>query len=416
MFFKNFFKKNDFTPKEAFMRAFSTSSSEYLEIATKDDVLFAYLNCPTVRAIVDKKTELFSNFQLKEISPQGIELKNTPFLNVLAKPHPLYSEGEFWQTLGKQWELFDEVFIYVERANIGGLIAEGDTFLILTANDVKININEKYNPKEKNSNLIDSYDFYFKGKKLEFKPSEIIHVSKTALNSKNWESVDLRLKSCEGAINTILASYNVTTTLLNRNGGFFIFTNDAGDGGLEFNREIEKDEIENLQKDLKNYTFSRDGNNAIITNAKLKVQSISYPIKDMDLDNMNNRAITDICNVLNFPILALNSLNGSTFNNLEITDKKIYTDSIIPSWKIWEAVFNEQNFSLNTIKFDFSDINNLLDNKKIELETKKINDDIQINRYNNKLISLNELRVAIGLEEIAGGNYFFNSEEKNKKI
>jgi len=412
-FLDKIFKKESFIPRDAVMRGFSTYQGKYIDIKSKDDALTAYLLCPTVRAIVDKKAELFANFKLEEYTKSGVELENTPFLNVMAKPHPLYSEGEFWQTLSKQWDVFDEVFILINRENTGGLLKEGDTMLILPANDVKIKLNENYKPKlkkDENNKIVDYYEFNFKGRTIILQPYEVLHVSKTAINFKNYESADLRLQSCEGAINTILASYNVTNTLLNRNGGFFIFTNDAGDGGLEFNREIENTEIEKLQNDLKKYSFNRNEYNNIITNAKLKVQSISFPIKDMDLDGGTKRAVTDICNVLNYPIQALNNTDSSTYDNLTITDKKIYTDSIIPSWKIFENVFNGANLTLNEIEFDYSDISNLLEDKKTELETQKLNDEIQINRYKNGLITLNELRIEIGLDVVANGDALYISE------
>jgi hypothetical protein len=56
------------------------------------------------------------------------------------------------------------------------------------------------------------------------------------------------------------------------------------------------------------------------------------------------------------------------------------------------------------LKPDFDDIEVLQPDKKLEADTAKLNDEIQKQRYNDDLITLNQWLHEIGLEQIPGGD------------
>ena len=390
-----------------FFSGISLATSKYIQIDDKDDILLAYNINPTIRSIVDKKSDLFSKILIQEKNKADEILEDTPFLKVINNPHPFYSQNQFLFSLSKQLTLFGVCYIYVNRSNIGGLLTENDTMLVLPANDIEEIYSENIELKEikDKSDYLLGYKFYFQGKEIIFETYEIIKIGGTA-----FESLDIeKIQTLENAVNIISSAYNVRNTLQRRNGGFGILTNDQKTNAQDmFNSDIEKSEIDNLQKEIKKYNFNKNDYNFIITNVALKFQAITYPIKDMALMESVTQARIDICDVLNFPILALNDMSGSTFSNMETADKKIYTDSIIPMWELVQSEFNSALFTLNNIYFDYSHIESLKKNKKTEIETSQINDDLQINRFEKGIITYNEMRVAIGLEELSGGDYYYS--------
>lgn len=414
----NFFKltgdiANNIKDLELQFGGISDISSKYFEIDTKDDILTIYKTIPTIRAIIDKKAQMFTKVDIKEFKKDK-ELENTPFLNVIANPHPLYSENEFLETLAKQLYLFDEVFIYVNRTYINSYLKENDTFLILPANDVTANYQENINIKEIKSvsDYLINYTFDFQGKKIQFLPDEIIRISRTAL--KNITEVDLTMKSIEEDCNVLASSSNVVTTLYRRNGGFGILTNqNKSDGASMMNPNIEKSEIESLQNEFKRYSFSKRDFNMIISNANLKYQPISFPISSMEIPQNVKNAKANICDVLNFSILTLNSLEGATFNNKEIADKENYTNAIIPDWQLIEKSFNRQKLTPNKIVFDYTEIQNLITDKKTQIETNQLYDNQIINRFEKGLITKNEMLIALNLEPITGGDVYFSAPKQN---
>ena len=131
------------------------------------------------------------------------------------------------------------------------------------------------------------------------------------------------------------------------------------------------------------------------------------------LDENAMRAMTDIANVMNFEVLSLNSLDGSTYSNKENSDKDLINNSIIAMWDLLETALQKENLTPNTILVDYSHIPELQEDKVKEMEKIKINDEIQINRFNNNIITYNELRLALGLEEVPNGNYYKNDKIKN---
>jgi len=162
-------------------------AQNYLEINSKQDILTAYFNTPTLKAIVDRKAEVFSNFVIKELNSKGEELKNTPFLNVINNPHPLYSKGEFWQTISKQWDLFDEIYLFIIRKNssIGGTLKNGDAILILNGADLIPIINPNFNPINLNSQPILYYNYNINNSVIQIQPYDVIHIAKTSLSNTN---------------------------------------------------------------------------------------------------------------------------------------------------------------------------------------------------------------------------------------
>ncbi len=402
---KIFKNTTNFNSSSDFFSGMSLATSKYIQIDDKDDILLSYKINPTIRSIVDKKSDLFSKILIQEKNKADEILEDTPFLKVINNPHPFYSQNQFLFSLSKQLTLFGVCYIYVNRSNIGGLLTENDTMLVLPANDIEEIYSENINLKEiKNkSDYLLGYKFYFQGKEIIFETYEIIKIGGTAFENFDTE----KIQTLENAVNIISSAYNVRNTLQRRNGGFGILTNDQKTNAQDmFNSDIEKSEIDNLQKEIKRYNFNKNDYNFIITNAALKFQAITYPIKDMALMESVTQARIDICDVLNFPILALNDMSGSTFSNMETADKKIYTDSIIPMWELVQSEFNSALFTLNNIYFDYSHIESLKENKKTEIETSQINDDLQINRFEKGIITYNEMRVAIGLEELSGGDYY----------
>jgi len=390
-----------------FLGGFGDVTSKYITIDNDIDMLNAYQIVPTIQAIVNKTSDVFSKTQIKEFDKKGEELFDTPTLNLFANPHPFYSENEFLKTLSKEFQLYQQIFIYVNRKNLNGLISDGDTMLILPTTDVTVKY-RKTNLKEIKStaDFISHYEFEFNNDTVTFEPYEIIHIADTSLTS-DFITIDSFYKALEAPANTIMSAYNVRNNLQSKNGGYGILTNEGSGSPLEGDFGLDPDEVKKVQKDFKKYSFSRKDYQNIITSMRLKWQPMTYEISSMALPESVANAKTDICDLLNFPILSLNSLDGSTFSNMEISDKKLYTDAIIPLWELFEKVFNSQTFSLNEIKFDFSHIEALQKDRKVEIEISTLNDNQQIIRYEKGFITKNQCLIAMGLEEVPGGNNYF---------
>lgn len=407
-FFSKIFNiKNYDTPADKmYFNTFGSQNGEYIEINTAQDVKMAYMTNPVINAIANKMAGIFSKIEIKEFGAKENELQNTPFLNAIHNPSVFYGENEFLTQIGLQLALYHTCIILINRT-IGMTLRNGDGFIVLDfANcDVKYKKNINIREVRKIADIIDNVKYIDDNNNVAiFYPAELIFIS---TNSKQDLNATPYLKACEGAINVINFKYSLLNSLYSRNGGFGIFSNTSAGIDKDFNSgNLEETEKKQLQSELKQYSFKRGGQNFIITNRNLQYQNITFPIADMNLDESSKAAITDIANCMNFEILSLNSLDGSTYSNKENSDKNLIQNSIIPFWDLVETSFQKENLTQNLILFDYSQMPELQTDKQTEYNNTKINDEIQITRYNNGLITFNELRIALGLEAVQNGAYY----------
>jgi hypothetical protein len=390
-------------------------NGKYKQINNDDDILWAYANVPTIQAIVDKKADLVAKAILKEYTKDGDEIpfEKSPVLQVFANPHPLYNSQEFIKTMVKQWVLFKKVYVY-KGFRMPATISKGDTLLVLPANKVKEIYKENVDIKE-TKEFIDHYEFTYsseQGKEttITFAPFEIMSIKDTSI-TRDLFSVDDRYKTFELASNILLSAYRVRNRLQTKNGGFGIFSSALTKGEMDSVPELEQEDIEKLQKDLRKYGNSDDQYNDIVTSLPLKYQSTSHPIKDMDLETAVKTAKTDLCDILNFPIFSLNNAENPTYNNAEVYDRKLYTDSIIPIWNLFESEFNNQKWTSNVLKYDYSNIEAMQSDRNAEVETMQNNDNVWRARFDSGEITFNEKLIGMGLKEIENGNYYKKTNE-----
>jgi hypothetical protein len=110
-----------------------------------------------------------------------------------------------------------------------------------------------------------------------------------------------------------------------------------------------------------------------------------------------------------FPSVLLNDKEGSIYNNVALAQKAFYTDCLQP---VVNSVYQgiSSGFGLDKmgemIIADFSQIEPLQDDKKIVIETNKLNDELWSKRYQSNVCTLNEYLRAVGLPELANGNQY----------
>ena len=122
----------------------------------------------------------------------------------------------------------------------------------------------------------------------------------------------------------------------------------------------------------------------IITDANLKWQPMTFPIKDMLLSEGIQDDKVAICDAYNYPILLLNSLEGSTYSNLEQAQKNLYLNKIYKEAQKVESALNKQLRTKEQnlyIELSYSHLPILQSDKQIEtkISTEMINTIILLN-------------------------------------
>jgi hypothetical protein len=377
----DFFKRKKFIPQSEIINFWGglKNLSTYQKIQNKQDIKTAYYSCPTLRAIIDTKADVFTRGNYFIIK-NGEVIENHNLLKLLQQPHILHTCNQFKEDFAKSLCLYDEVFIYLNSSILGNN-STAKSIMVLDAAKMKVIASQNINIKNiiSQKDIIDIFKYSDNGNTTTFLPSEVIWVTSNTpyLDGQEWK-INHTIITAEQPINVIVSAYDVRNGLNRKKGGFHILSKvNPTNAEVSFNNQInEPEEVERVQNQLSQYSYSAtEGYNTLVTNVDFKAQALSFPISSMELNEGIRQAKAELCDLLNFPLSVLNSLEGQTFSNVNEANKMLYQKTIIPLWDLFDSFVNE-TFDLKrnneVFKTDFSHIEALQSDKKTELETKNI--------------------------------------------
>ena len=210
-----------------------------------------------------------------------------------------------------------------------------------------------------------------------------------------------RLKSLQKQITNLIGGLDSRATLIQRRGAIGILSNDDQDEGG--NVPMKKQEKEELQADYRRYGMSGDAWQVIITNAKLKWQSMVIPTKDLMLMEEHEADVRDMCDRLNYPYELLSLAKGVTYANKEEAKKILYQDAIIPESI---AIIEQLNEGLKTpdqnieIVNSYDHVEALQDSVETTANGRKANNTALLIEYEAGCITLDDWRDENGLDKM----------------
>lgn len=356
---------------------FGDVNARWYSLKDNEDYAKTFQEVPELNAIVVNKAKQLAKgiWRCKDLKSNEI-IEDDRFLSLLRKPNPLMSGAEFLASLSIDWDVFGNAYNFFltpldkkpTPENVAALynLDARYTFPQATGKIFKqTDINE----------IVSKYIFDVRGTNYEFSTDKICHISSSNINFLNGQYLlgESPLKSLTWALSNIKAAYEARNIYITRRGAFGIFSNNStGDLGTQ---PIEKQDKDQLQKDLNKYGLTKNQWQFIITNANLKWNPITLPTKDLELYKEVKEDVIAIATVYNYPILLLNYMEGSTYANQNIATRQLYTDAIIPAA---QQIAGEINRSINAYDFnkeyylDYSHIEALQADKKTEAERNEI--------------------------------------------
>lgn len=388
-------------------------SRKIQDTTTVDGQIQSYNFCPPVTAIVNRKAKAFLNGLWWFEDMQGNEAKNSEISEVkklIEKPNPLQS----WRGLISQAKIYEQIFgecfIYALRPIGMRKISQ----LWVIPNWIGRFEYSNYYGQAPLFSGFDKFTLTTESGKSELPVTDIIHIKDIGANPSNPISGQSRLVSLQDPISNIVAAYEARNVLIVRRGAIGILSNVSKDASGHI--QMKPSEKEALQKDFQRYGITKDKFQAIITNANLRWQSMTFPTKDLLLFEEIEDDTRQIADSLDYPNFLLGFKNGSTFNNVNEAKKALYQDAIIPEAEIWAETFT-RFFDLKTAKFSvsFDHIEVFKKGEKERAETMKaINEALEI-PYRNRVITLEEWRSELDYDPVKfnGSTFYENSGGKN---
>jgi hypothetical protein len=303
--------------------------------------LRAYQLCPVVSTIINRKAQNIINGKRKIVDVNGKESTTKQALAVtqlLTNPNPVQSGLQF----KAQSNVYKQIYGYSPIMKI-----------------VPVGFEDDYT-KWKLWNLppwmvqvLDNPDFFFDSKppfesirlsymgKTSFLPMEIIYFlkenqiatsiyhSNSAAENNSLFLPDSKLFAIQENIANLVASLESRGTLITERGPQWLLTNDANDSADAGLFPMDgKDKID-LQEQFKYYGLMKGQRKAIITDAKLKLQTVGFDVSQLKLLEGEVQDAKAICDALNYPSELL-GLIDSKYDNQNVAERALYTNSIIP--------------------------------------------------------------------------------------
>lgn len=339
--------------------------------------LKAYQQCPVVSSIINRQAQCVVNGRQYVMDSKGKESQVVPakqLRSLLLKPNPYQSGREF----KAQGQVYKRIYGYCPVLVIKpvGFEADYSKWKLWNLPPWMIQVSDSQNLfYESNAIKFTSIWLTYMGHSVRLNPDNIFFLKEnqistgTFMSNSNAENVsmflpDSKLIPVEYNIDNLVASLNSRGSLTRNRGPQWILTNDATDTGDAGLFPIDPQAKKDLQDDWLQYGIMDGQRKAIITDAKLKLQTVGFDVAQLKLLEGEIQDAKFISDQLNFPPYLL-GLVDAKFDNQQIAERNLYTNSIIPDTQSddeqWSELFNLAELGLK-LETDFSHLPALQEN------------------------------------------------------
>jgi hypothetical protein len=216
------------------------------------------------------------------------------------------------------------------------------------------------------------------------------------------------LRADEMPISNIMAVYQARNAIYVKRGalGFIVSKKSDADGPIPLN-PIEKDNIREEMQTNYGVTGGRDV--VGITDVPVDFVRIAMSIEELQPFEETYASAAAIYGSLGVPRSFIPTKDGPTYTNGPADERKLYQDVVIKNGKEICQILNkvlglEEIGCYADVSYDHVEV--LQDDKKAKAEKDKIISDTALQQYDKGFITKNQVRVAIGQEEVAGDDVY----------
>ena len=183
--------------------SFITDRRQPVYVDVSQDLMNVYQNVPHLRAVIEKRAEMYSNADVKLINVKtGEYVENDPILELFRKPNPLQNQEAFMYMDAIYDGIYSQNFVYKNRPLLS--ISLPKTMWQLPPNTMKMIPTGRIWDQTEMSGIVEKYVMYLgnnEGAERPFTPDEIIHFTQGI--SDNYLSGVSRIVSLSKAISNI---------------------------------------------------------------------------------------------------------------------------------------------------------------------------------------------------------------------
>lgn len=371
-----------------------------------NSALKAYLQCPPLAAIINKKAQAFTNGKTFIINKKGkardkeatSEVANK-VRSLMANPNPFQSQKEFEAQQYTYLQIWGWCIVLSIKP-VG--FDNTDAKKLWNIPPAMIDVEETKNNwllADKSTDVIKSIIINFENEKVPLPVSDCYIIKDITVSFTSPAFPESRTCSLRANINNTIGAYESRGKLIEYRGALGIISPDFKDAGGPI--PLKDDDKEALQEEFKQYGLKRNQYSFIISNAAVKWSQMGIPTSELMLFEEIEDNIMRICDGYNFPypLMSSNRTNSLGGNNIYEAKKLLYQDATIPEAENiseqWTTFFSLDKYELKIVK-DFSHVEALQDDKLQYARWRNTLNDAKKKEYDAGLITLNDWLIALG--------------------
>lgn len=386
---------------------------------TDQNTAYYLENCPPLATIINRKAMAFINGNVEVLdlnTDNYVKGKHKQWEDFLKKPNPIQTEKQYMAQLYSYIQAYGYCPVLIKQPAGFKDFSRISAMWILPPQYCKITLKPNYLNTNSIREQIDQIIFTYCGESTVINPNDVYIFKDTGTNLMNLLYPDSKLFALKYPINNIIKNYEARGTIAEKRGAIGILSNSRSDNISTL--PMREEEKQQLQADYSRYGFSKNQWQLIITNASLSYQSMTMPIRDMMLLEMETADTMAIADAFGYPSVLLANEKGTTYSNQEGAKRALYQDTIVPESMNYTEQLNDALHTRENgikIQYDYTWLPILQMDEKLRAEVIRIASEAYISQFEHNAITFNEMRKGLYLDIIPNmDKYYYELQDKFK--
>lgn len=295
-------------------------------IIDQNDLEKSYLDCPHLRAVIDKRGEFLANGQWKcvDVNDEKKEYPDDAGLKLLKKPNVFQSGEDFLKDYLYFKDVYANSFIY---KNAGSSLAVPRALWNLPSEWMELKLSNKFFDQVAIEEIIKEFRMCYGTYVRKYETRDIIYKPERFSFSKG-KGVS-KIPTLQLPISNIIAALKTRNIIIVNKGQIGFMSSEGKDvAGVLPMKSNQREGIEKQFEEDTNLYSEKPKIKVVTTPARWN--PMSFPMKDLALFEEIEDDFSTICS--NYGVMrdVFPSIKGATFENQKEAKKGTYTDTIQP--------------------------------------------------------------------------------------
>lgn len=375
----------------------------------------AYEQCSTLKTVINRNAMAMANGQWWITDKAGNDVTDR-YDNIrerLVMPNPLQTFSEFVMQMDVYRQLRGGFYVYF-AAPVGYGPENAHSWWVIDPDYIDVELTGNLFGASDVKEIVTRYWLNIGAIRTEIESGRLLYIRDVNQNLDfGPDNIDgnTRLYSVHNSVNNLIVAERALLGMNKDRGALGILSNDAEDAAGHVPM-TEKEQEELQEKLSRRYGLGPDQWKVIVTDAKLRWQSMTMSVKDLQLIEGMTENIQLVCNAFDYPYELLANTQNVTYANKLEAKRFMYEDSVIPISRIYAEGFKRMLLYGQDAAFvvDFSHLSIFKTAESDKAKTYYQKAVAVREMYTLGIISLQEARLELGYDEKIEGKTIYSEQ------